>query len=83
MKGDCPYFYPTIPYNVTRGMDDEKLDLRQKKPIATVQNPMQAVEDGAEQLYNTDLDKWFLNNQMHFESYKLHRGIARIYAGYL
>jgi hypothetical protein len=38
------------------------------------------VDDGAETLYNADLDKWFLNNQMHFENYKMHRGVCRLYA---
>jgi hypothetical protein len=32
MKGENPYFYPTIPYSLVRGCDDEKLDLRMKKP---------------------------------------------------
>ena len=38
------------------------------------------VDDGAETLYNPDLDKWLLNNQMTLERFKLHRGIARVYS---
>lgn len=28
MKGENAYYYPTIPYSLIRGGDDEKLDLR-------------------------------------------------------
>lgn len=68
MKGENPSFYPTIPFSMVRGGDDEKLDLRMKKPSNQAQglgqnpNPLQVVDDGAETLYNPDLDKWLLNN---------------------
>jgi hypothetical protein len=69
MKGEHPYFYPTIPYCLASSYgDDEKLELRKKKPLnlggglGQTPNPLQTVDDGAETLYNTDLDKWFLNN---------------------
>ena len=68
MKGENPSFYPTIPYSLVRGGDDEKLDLWYKKPLNIASglganpNPLQTVDDGAETLYNGDLDKWLLNN---------------------
>ncbi len=31
-------------------------------------------------MYNSDLDKWLLNNQTMLERYKTHRGIARLYS---
>lgn len=77
MKGENPSFFPTIPYSLIKGGDDEKLDLRMKKPTNLSQglgqnpNPLQVVDDGAEMLYNPDLDKWLLNNQMTFERCKL------------
>jgi hypothetical protein len=69
MKGENPYFYPTIPFCLANSYgDDEKLELRKKKPlnmgggVGQNPNPLQVVDDGGETLYNTDLDKWFLNN---------------------
>ena len=69
MKGENPYFYPTIQYSLSRmEHDDEKLDFRSKKPLnlngglGANANPLQTADDGAETLYNTDMDKWLLNN---------------------
>ncbi|CDW89156.1 UNKNOWN [Stylonychia lemnae] len=87
MKGENPSFYPTIQYSLSKyDYEDERLDLRTKKPLNMGQglgqnpNPLQTVDDGAETLYNTDLDRWLINNQNVLEKYKIHRGIARIYS---
>ena len=56
MKGENPYFYPTIQFSLSRQIgEDERIDLRSKKPVTGVANSaLQAVDDGAETLYNTD-----------------------------
>jgi hypothetical protein len=82
MKGSNAYFYPTVPFSVTRGAPDDRLDMRFKRPLSNMQaDPLQVIDDGgaAETLYNGELDKFMLDNQGTIERNKTHRGVARLY----